>query len=320
MKNILHCFGVCVSLLLEMKDLNKLSSKALLLGAMIFALSGAKAQILVSDTIETSAEPVGVFNSTLSGTSVEDFNGLSAGDYKNLSWSGVGSIDNVSLINNNQYGGIPGEKTYAVQSASVGNGVKNTTISFNNVSSYFGLYWSAGDAANTLSFYNGNTLVGQFSTASLMNKLPKGYDGNPNPANLHQDSGEPFGFVNFSALNGTAWNKVVLTDTTGSGFESDNWTTRVNGWNPLTDGTLPGTPVALVTTTDGVSSSSMISSVTTSGDKVAVTTFVSGNSGATVAASFVPAAPGAPAPPMTACLAFAGVLLLQALRRKQAQA
>lgn len=39
---------------------------------------------------------------------------------------------------------------------------------------------------------------------------------------------------------------------------------------------------------------------------------------ADVAHKFVPSAPGAPAPPMTACLAFAGVLLLQSLRRKNA--
>ena len=33
--------------------------------------------------------------------------------------------------------------------------------------------------------------------------------------------------------------------------------------------------------------------------------------------SFVPAAPGAPAPPLTACLAFAAVLLLQGLRKRR---
>jgi hypothetical protein len=38
----------------------------------------------------------------------------------------------------------------------------------------------------------------------------------------------------------------------------------------------------------------------------------------TITSGFVPAAPGAPAPPLTACLAFAGVLLLQSLRKRRA--
>ena len=282
---------------------------------MTFAAAQASAQIIVSDEIASSAESVGVFNSTLSGTSVENFSGMSAGVYNNVNWSGVGTVNQVSLVNDNQYGGVPGTSTYAVQSASSSlGGVQYTTISLNNQSSYFGMYWSAGDAANTLSFYNGNTLVGQFNTQSLMNKLPAGYNGNPNPANLHQDSSEPFGFVNFSALNGTSWNKIVLADNHTSGFESDDWTSRVNGWDPSVDGALPGTAVALVTTTGGVSTSDLISSVNTSGGSIAITTVDA--SGSAVLQNFVPAAPGAPAPPMTACLAFAGVLVLQALRRK----
>ena len=288
-----------------------------ILTALTVAAGQANAQILVSDSIASSAEPVGVFNSTLSGTSVENFSGMSAGVYNNVNWSGVGTVDQVSLLNNNQYGGVPGSSIYAVQSASSGlGGVQNTTISLNNQSSYFGIYWSAGDAANTLSFYNGSTLVGQFSTQTLMNKLPAGYNGNPNPANLHQDSGEPFGFVNFSALNGTSWNKIVLTDNQGSGFESQDWTSRVNGWDPTLDGALPGNAVALVTTTGGTSTSDLISSVNTSGGSIAITTVNA--SGTAVLQNFVPAAPGAPAPPMTACIAFAGVLVLQALRRKTA--
>ena len=275
----------------------------------------AKAQIIVSDSISTTAESVGVFNSTLSGTSVENFSGMSAGLYKNVSWAGVGTINQVSLINDNQYGGVPGTSTYPVQSSSVGNGVKSTTISLNHESSYFGLYWSAGDAANTLSFYNGSTLVGQFTTKSLMDKLPSGYNGNPNPANLGQDKNEPFGFVNFSGLNGTSWDQIVLGNAASSGFESDNWTTRVNGWDPVVDGALPGTAVALVTTANGVSTSDLISSVTVKGASIAIASVNA--SGTTVTQNFVPAAPGAPAPPITACLAFAGVLLLQAIRRNK---
>ena len=279
----------------------------------VMPFGALRAQILVSDTIATSAEQAGAFNSTLSGTSVENFANMSAGTYNNVGWSGVGTIDKLSLVNDNQYGGVPGTSTYAVESASGSlGGVKNTTISLNQSSSYFGLYWSAGDANNTLSFYNGNTLVGQFTTQSLMDKLPASYYGNPNTPNLNQDRGEPFGFVNFTALNGTSWDKIVLTDTQSSGFESDNWTTRVNGWNPVTDGSLGTTFVSLV---DG-GTTSAITGVSTNGGSITITS--KDSTGVSTTASFAAAAPGAPAPSLTACLAFAGVLLLQTLRRKTA--
>ena len=286
--------------------------------ALFTASSQAQSGILVSDTIATAAENPGIFNSTLSGTSVEDFSGMKAGVYQNVDWTGVGNISDLSLVNDNEYGGVPGTKTYSVESASASlGGQKNTTINLKQNSSYFGMYWSAGDAANTLSFYNGKTLVGSFSTASLMDKLPKGYDGNPNPLNLHQDPNEPFGFVNFSGLNGTSWNQIVLTDTASSGFESDDWTSRQQSWNPVTDGALPGTAISLVTTTKGVSTTDSITNLSTSGQNITIAA-VNPSGKPLAPASFVPSAPGAPAPPMTACLAFAGVLVLQALRRRTA--
>jgi len=301
-----------------MKHNSAITISALAAAAFAISTSGAWAQnsILVSDTIATAAENPGIFNSSLSGTSVENFSGMGPGIYKNLNWSGVGTIDQVSLIKDNQYGGVPGTSTYPVQSESSSlGGISKSTITLNKQSSYFGIYWSAGDPGNIMSFYNGNNLVGTFSTQSLMSKLPAGYDGNPNKPNLHQDPGEPFGFVNFTGLNGVSWNKIVLSNPSGSGFESDNWTTRVNSWNPVKDGTLPGTPITVVTTSKGVSTTQNVSQVTTTGGKITIATVNS--AGKKTVSSFVPSAPGAPAPPLTACLAFAGVLLLQTLRSRK---
>ena len=287
---------------------------------LVLVTSSAKAQILVTDTIYTQAESAGVYNSSLTGTTVEDFNSLSIGANYNVN-AGFGTINQVDVIAANQYGGAPvssGPSLYAVQTAGAGEighatPITTTTLTLNTPSSYFGLYWSAGDAHNTLEFYNGSTLVGTFTTQSLMDKLPSGYYGNPNPANLHQDSGEPFGFVNFLATPGTQFTSVVLIDTQTSGFESDNWTTRVGAYNPLTDGTLPGTPISLVTTSGGISTTTAVTGVTVNSNGTLSIDLAGGH---TATLNYAAAsAPGAPAPPMTACIAFASVLLLQALRR-----
>ncbi len=298
----------------EMNTRHSLLMTVISTGSLFLLMGSANAQS--DEIIVTTAEGVGSFNTTLSGTSVENFNNLSIGDNYNVNWSGVGTIDQVSVLNANQYGGAPydngtGASPYAVQSASSAlGGIQTTTLTLNNSSSYFGLYWSAGDPNNSISFYNGNTLVGSFSTASLMDKLPSSYNGNPNYAGPFGglDPNEPFGFINFYAGTGTEWNKVVLSDTASSGFESDNWTSRVNGWNPSVDGSLGGTPVVLLQNDNGTLTTTDITSVSTVNNEVSVGT-------ASGSVNFVPAAPGAPAPPMTACLAFAGVLILQAMRR-----
>jgi len=305
---------VVYSLCFEMKTGLLLLISLIAAGSTFFSMGSANAQS--DEIIVTTAEGVGSFNTSLSGTSVENFNNLSIGDNYNVKWSDVGTIDQVSILNANEYGGAPydngtGASPYAVQSASGSlGGIQTTTLSLNNSSSYFGLYWSAGDANNSISFYNGNTLVGSFSTASLMDKLPSSYNGNPNYAGTFggQDPNEPFGFINFYAGAGTEWNKVVLSDTASSGFESDNWTSRINGWNPSVDGTLGGTPVVLLQNDNGNLTTTDITSVSTVNNEVSVAT-------ASGSVNFVPSAPGAPAPPLLACLAFAGVLLLQAMRR-----
>ena len=201
----------------------------LALGSGCLALTTGHAESIMV----TTAEGPTSFNTTLNNTAVENFSGMTKGIYSNINWNGVGTIDRVSLIPNDQYGGTPTSKVYPVQSTSGGlGGVNSTTITLSTPSSYFGMFWSAGDASNNLSFYNGKSLVASFSTQSLMDKLPSSYYGNPNPARLGQDRGEPFGFINFIGGADTKWNKIVLSNPTGSGFESQNWTSRAAAWSP----------------------------------------------------------------------------------------
>jgi len=267
---------------------------SLFLAALAIASSCARAQ----DDMVVTYGAGGAMNSTLSGTSVEDFAGMAPGVYNNVNWAGVASIDQVSLVPNDQYGGIPTTGAYPVESISASRGsIDQTTITLNHSSSYFGLEWSAADAPNSISFYNSQgSLVAALNTATIFKQIPAGwpspYEGNPNPAFLGGDYGEQFAFLNFIGAQGTTWDKIVLSNNNnGSGFETDNWTSRIHGWNPVVDGALPGTPVVQVL----------------NGAVTQITKLPS---------SFVPSAPGAPAPPMTACLAFAGVLVLQALRNR----
>ncbi|MBK8092258.1 MAG: hypothetical protein IPK32_09875 [Verrucomicrobiaceae bacterium] len=239
------------------------------------------------------AEDPNTYVSTLSGTQVFDFNSITTGKSTNVNWSGVGTFDQLYVKNADAYGGAadalnPNGTRYSVQGA--GSGVLSSTLNLSNQSAYFGLWWSAGDAKNVLEFYNGSTLVGRFVTSTLMDPLPSTYDGNPRNRTIN--SHEPYGFINFFADENTTWDRIVFTNNGTSGFESDNYTTRVAAWNPLTDGALPGVPVAVVsgTTTTSVTSSSLEGSRWSLNE------------------SSVGAIPGAPAPPWILLAAFAVVV------------
>ena len=240
-------------------------------------------------SVVTVSEKPNAFTSSLSGVSLYDFNALSTGVNKNVEWQGVGTFDQLNILRADQYGGAPSATqakgtNYSVQG--VGSSVKTTTLSLNKPSSYFGFYWSAGDGANQLQFYNGNNLVGQFTTQSLLTNLPNEFYGNP--LNRAQNKGEPYAFVNFYGDINTSWDTVVLSNVTSSGFESDNYTSRIEAWNSARDGVITGIPISVV---EGASSSK-ISKIPDS-------------------FTYASRVPAAPAPPLIPLLIFAGLLLLR---------
>ncbi|WAC18315.1 PEP-CTERM sorting domain-containing protein [Luteolibacter sp. SL250] len=179
----------------------------------------------------TYAENPGSVNSTLSHTSVFDFNNLSTGDLTNVNWDGVGTYDRLSIRNADVYGGAgTGGSRYSVQGAG---GVETSTLSFSNNHAYFGMWWSAGDNQNELSFFSGDTLIARFSTETLLARLAttREYHGNPNEGDFKGgNAGEPYAFVNFFGEGDTTWDRIVFTNTSGSGFETDNHTDRVQKW------------------------------------------------------------------------------------------
>lgn len=252
--------------------------------------------------IITFAEDPAAYNSSLSGTDVHDFNDLKLGYNSGVAWDGVGKFDQLQIIRADAYGGAPDETSpkgtqYSVQG--IGSKVMTTTLYLAEDSSYFGMWWSAGDARNVMSFYDGDSLIGRFTTASLMAPLPPEYDGNP--INRKVNSGEPYAFINFFGDEKTSWDRIVFSNDGSSGFESDNFTTRVDAWDPAKDGALPGTPVAIVSGTE--------TKLITEKDLV--------DTRWSLDETTVAHAPGAPVPPWTLLAVFGAVFAIRKHKNKR---
>lgn len=252
--------------------------------------------------IITFAEDPAAYNSSLSGTEVYDFNDLKLGYNSGVTWDGVGKFDQLQIMRADSYGGAPDETApkgsqYSVQG--IGSKVMTTTLYLAEDSSYFGMWWSAGDARNVMSFYDGDSLIARFTTASLMDPLPPEYDGNP--INRKVNSGEPYAFINFFGDEKTTWDRIVFSNDGSSGFESDNFTTRVDAWDPAKDGALPGTPVAIVSGTE--------TKLITEKDLV--------DTRWSLDETTVAHAPGAPVPPWTLLAAFGAVFALRKHKNKR---
>jgi hypothetical protein len=221
---------------------------------VVLASSSAHAVLVV-----TYAENSNSYNSSLTNTKVLTFDNLPArSKVTNYTWTNnsatVGTIDQFYVQASDQYGGAGSSgSNYPVQSQSVGgsNATPTTTITFSTSQGYYGLWWSAGDPANVLTFYSGNALVAQFTTSSLLTRLASSPDYYGNPR-TNQNPAEAYAFINFFGVTGTTWDRIVMSNQGSSGFESDNWTTRVGsygtepGENPSN---LPGVKVAQVSGT-----------------------------------------------------------------------
>ncbi len=77
-------------------------------------------------------------------------------------------------------------------------------------SNYFGLYWGSIDSYNTISFYNGVTLVASYTGTDIND-----------PANGNQSSTATNQFVEFSFTGADAFTSVQFTSTQNA-FEFDN--------------------------------------------------------------------------------------------------
>ena len=170
-----------------------------------------------------SIEAAGAQTSTVPGVTTETFNSFSTGNYSSLS-TNVGTLTSsgeFAIVPADVFGGAGGAGNYFSVGAQSGS-ASLVTLALNGPQSYFGMWWSAADVNNTLQFYSGSNLLETFTTASVFANIPGNYFGNPNGGG---DSGEPFAYLNFNGSLGTTFTSVVFSNSgsTGTGFESDNW-------------------------------------------------------------------------------------------------
>jgi hypothetical protein len=286
--------------MLSTQPTQNMDKRLLILFSLSLAAIHARADLIV-----TYAENANLTVSSLTGTQVFDFNSMKIGRSKNVAWKGVGTFDQLFIKSADAYGGAadstnPTGSLYSLQGA--GSPVTSTTLQLDIASSYFGMWWSAGDPRNVLTFYSGDALVGKFTTSSLLESLPSSYDGNP--INRMINGEEPYAFINFFGDEKTTWDRIVLNNDGSSGFESDNYTSRVAAWNPKEDGALPGVPVAIVSgsTTTAVTEKSL-----------AETRWA-------LDETSVASVPAAPAPPLVLLAAFAAVFAFRRFRPATAAA
>ena len=193
-----------------------------------------------------------------SNTTVETFSGFAVGTYTTPLVSVLGTYQlsatsKLAVQADDQYG--TGTGNYVALGAQTGSAVP-VTLKLTATQSYFGMSWNAGDRNNELTFYNGSKLVGYYSTAQITNLLSNptvttvdgrtyqssAYNGQPSTL---ANAGEPYAFINFIFKTGS-FDKIVFgnSNTTATGFESDNHTIRVTA--PVPDGSFVYAGVASV--------------------------------------------------------------------------
>ncbi|MBN3952202.1 MAG: hypothetical protein HWQ38_39305 [Nostoc sp. NMS7] len=188
---------------------------------------------VMATSFTVSIENAGVQNaqsSNLVNAHVQTFDAQTtgystAGFQSNDGTTNVGSYKTTLIQNADQYGGAGGTGKYFDVNANI-SGQTVSTLNLATAQSYFGLWWSAGDANNVLTFLSQNKVVQTITTADVVSYIGKlankaSYYGNPNSTN--QNTGEPYAFINFYDVAGT-FDQVQFSNIGGTGFESDNHT------------------------------------------------------------------------------------------------
>lgn len=164
----------------------------------------------------------------------------------------LSSASALRVQNSDQYGGA-GNTRYAAFGAQSGT-AGAITLNLSNPATFFGLWWSAVDANNGISLYNGDTFLTRFTGAELISLFAasptltaqngtsyqtSAYLGKPG-TNPRQNATEYYAYTMFR-VSGLTFTRVVFDNsgTTATGFEMDNLQIRTG------DFTIPGSTVLL---------------------------------------------------------------------------
>ncbi|QDV39070.1 PEP-CTERM sorting domain-containing protein [Tautonia plasticadhaerens] len=199
-----------------------LTRTALLLAPLCPILSSPAS----ATTVSLSVEAPGVQQSSFSNIVTEDFDSLSTGSTTLIN-SAVGTYSAAApggmIVSADAYGGA-----YQTQYLAVGNQSLPTTsitLDLAGPATYFGFYFGAIDALNTVDIFDGAELVASITRATILPLLggDPDYFGNPNTG---ENTGEPYVYVNVVATSGT-FDRVLFSNPSGTGLESDNHSVQV---------------------------------------------------------------------------------------------
>ncbi|QLE47478.1 hypothetical protein FD724_04655 [Nostoc sp. C057] len=210
--------------------------KSAIASGVVLSLATVSRPVMAA-SFAVSIENAGVQNAQLSNlvnAHVDTFDSQAQGySATGFEWKDgetkIGSYSNTLILNPDQYGAAGGTgKYFDVDTNRSGNGQTVSTLNLTSPQSYFGLWWSAGDANNVITFLSQGQVVQTLTTADVVSyiaKLPNktSYYSNPNSQFQNQNSGEPYAFINFYDVGGT-FDQVQFTNIGGTGFESDNHT------------------------------------------------------------------------------------------------
>lgn len=178
------------------------SKKLLVVLSATFLATSAQAGVMLT------VEAENVWTTQQAGMTEVDFNDGTTSPY--VSATGDYSIFDAPNSGTGQ-SGVP----FGIEDGkflSVPNPEQNGSATFGLGSNYdyFGMFWGSVDTYNTISFYEGESLVGSFS----------GGDIGPLIANGNQQSWQSNRFVNFFFSDGHSYDSVELTSD-GFAFETD---------------------------------------------------------------------------------------------------
>ncbi len=205
-------------------NVERLKRKLLGLAACGVAILLQDGQPALGGIVFTIEDP-GVQHSSVTNVTTENFNSGSPGPFAGTVLSGLGNISGGYKIGTNggvglyMYGGADKSQFYGIGNWS---GTTTATLTFNSPQNYFGLWWSAGDGANQLVFYDtNNILIGSYFVGDIIPFLSASYFGNPNYS-PRINTNQPYVYLNFTTTSTDQIASVQFLNTTVSGFEIDN--------------------------------------------------------------------------------------------------
>jgi hypothetical protein len=191
-----------------MASTKKLSAS--IMGAAVFTAISGPADAIMLTFGGTPVAGQGQFSSVPGVTTVDFESGAPTSGFAVYSAPGPGP----AVVSGNTFTSAlsndDNTRYLAVSVLGDARGTNPVTIDFANPLDYFGLYWGTPSGNNSISFFNGNTLLQSFTGDAVVGSIT------PSVAV----------YANFFAEPGESFNKVVLSDSAVA-FESDNHAYKV---------------------------------------------------------------------------------------------